>query len=198
MGGGYRGGEHRVITIADENGSLCPIIICDVCGDRITVLDRGNFEFDYDFDKQVIISNRFVHKRCTCIDWQQRPLFWIPLRDFLGDLSYNCLGLGAIGIVGNVLFSHNQHEFYCSDEIPVGLAGVYLIYDGKNCIAYIGQSKDVKNRLGRNNHPTADIAVQKIVVLPIEHIEERLSLEGMLVNTVRPYLNKKKRIRLVV
>ena len=50
------------LTIQQVRGKVCPIVACDVCGQRIAAGRDGNYEWDSAAEAPVVY---FSHKDCT-------------------------------------------------------------------------------------------------------------------------------------
>jgi len=71
------------ISLENIDGKICPIISCDVCGEKISESSNANMETNWDLNKI-----KFIHKKCSMQNLDKLPLY-IDLDEFMYQLGMN-------------------------------------------------------------------------------------------------------------
>jgi len=77
--------KHRKDIYTEAGGSFCPIAICDICGENILGIEKANVEFD----AKCLSGFEVVHKKCSFKSLKVDQNNWMPLEDFLKNLTHN-------------------------------------------------------------------------------------------------------------
>ena len=80
------------LTFVDKDPLVCPVVICDHCGDQINTPD-GHVLWVPNFDQETVrySSFVFVHQRCDR-PYEHRTdqhYWWRELKEFLDQLAFN-------------------------------------------------------------------------------------------------------------
>jgi hypothetical protein len=170
-----------------KNGWLCPIVFCDVCGERI---DRGKgiavykMNNDYTESEEVL----FIHKGNCDRALGGRHVF--PFSQMLGsaifDLASNQSPQGTLSIL-LILFKCDPHvKYYQSRKDVPNCPGIYLLYQADELI-YVGQSVQIKKRI--YTHSRKFGSIDKIGVIEAGPREHRLALEVAVIALLGPRYN---------
>lgn len=88
-----------MISVTEEEGELCPIILCDGCDERITESDDSVCLYPFGKTEDEIVSVKHAHKG-VCHDQVEETLkqrveegsvHWRITERFLDDLVHNSL-----------------------------------------------------------------------------------------------------------
>lgn len=83
----------KITVLKEDNGAevVGPIMLCDICGERITDARQAQVHWLYDGDSNRIIHTHFVHK-AGCNQYINRNTHWERLDVWMNYLLTN-LGL---------------------------------------------------------------------------------------------------------